>query len=302
MPTASAFIAKLAAQIGYREGWNGSYYNNDTKFGVWYGLNYQPWCAIFMSWGANEVGALGTLVPKYASCTAGLKWFRDRGQTGVWPPRQGDIFILREYAPSRWNADSDGWAPIHTGAVERWEGDLNSGYIVTIEGNTNTGGSSQGNGVYRLRRFDSKDGRHLIYCRPKWDPEPAAPSRTETRTDLFNYSDVSMDMSKTIDAESLRPKATNAHVARLESAIWNWRGIGFRKTLVSKYKLTRRAQLYNQNYDAMLVWMVGDTYKLLDSIEPNEGWLTKDQREGRAALPTWPGPKFLRRIGFKSIG
>lgn len=294
MATANQFLAKAASQIGYREGWNGSYWNNDTKYGTWYGMNYVAWCAIFVSWCANEVGALDTVVPKYASCWHGLKWFRDRDQTGYWPPRPGDIFIMREYNPSSWTADADGWATIHTGIVEKYLGD---GRVQTIEGNTNTGGSSQGNGVYRLIRQDSAEGKRFIYCRPKWDPEPVVPPAPAS---TFNYADVRMDMTKGIDESALKPKATNDHVARLMSAIWNWRGPAFRKALVANYKLTQRSQLYSRYYSPMLEGMVADSYRLLDGMEPTKGWLTKDQREGRAPLPNDPGPAFLRRIGFKN--
>ena len=32
-------------EVGYQETGN-----NDTKYGKWYGLNNQPWCAMFVSW------------------------------------------------------------------------------------------------------------------------------------------------------------------------------------------------------------------------------------------------------------
>lgn len=284
MPTASAFLAKAASQIGYREGWNGSYWNNDTKFGVWYGLNYQPWCAIFVSWCANEVGALGTLVPKYASCSAGLSWFRQRGQTGVWPPRQGDIFILREYAPSRWNADSDGWAPIHTGIVESWQGDLSSGYIVTVEGNTNTGGSSQGNGVYRLRRYDSKDGKNLIYCRPKWDAEPARPSRDDTRTSLVNIANIPVGLTAPITLSGLKVGRRGSQVARYQAALWNRLPGTERRAFVAKYGL-KRTDLYNGVYSNITGAMTARLYELI-KLPPYE---------------TEPGPKMMRHLGFTSV-
>ena len=38
------------SQLGYTEG-----PNNDTKYGDWYGLPNQPWCAMFVSWCANQV-------------------------------------------------------------------------------------------------------------------------------------------------------------------------------------------------------------------------------------------------------
>ena len=43
-----SFMAIAEAQLGYREkGRNG------TKYGTWYGLPGQPWCAMFISWCAR---------------------------------------------------------------------------------------------------------------------------------------------------------------------------------------------------------------------------------------------------------
>jgi hypothetical protein len=38
-------IAKAEVDAKYKEG-----VNNDTKYGKWYGLNNQPWCAMYVSW------------------------------------------------------------------------------------------------------------------------------------------------------------------------------------------------------------------------------------------------------------
>lgn len=117
----------------------------------------------------------------------------------------------------------------------------------------------------------------------------------------FNYGDVKMDMSKGIQASALRPDQHNAHVARLQSAIWNWRGMAFRKNLVASGQIKTRAALYDGVYGKVTVAMVGDSYKLLHQLEPHNGWLTDRQARGVDPLPTWPGPKFLRRIGFTNV-
>ena len=43
--------AKAYADAKYQEG-----KNNDTIFGEWYGLNHQPWCAMFVSKCFDEAG------------------------------------------------------------------------------------------------------------------------------------------------------------------------------------------------------------------------------------------------------
>ncbi|AGL03328.1 CHAP domain-containing protein [Desulfoscipio gibsoniae] len=51
----STFVQTANGEVGYTEG-----PNNDTKYGLWFGLNYQPWCSIFVAWCANEAGILTT--------------------------------------------------------------------------------------------------------------------------------------------------------------------------------------------------------------------------------------------------
>jgi hypothetical protein len=103
------------SQIGYREG-----ANNNTKYGRWYKLNHQPWCAMFVSWVAAKSGA-GKVVPKFAYCPSGAAWFRKRKRWGQ-KPKVGAIVFFK------FSGKID-----HVGIVEaRRKG----GGIVTIEGNT----------------------------------------------------------------------------------------------------------------------------------------------------------------------
>ena len=62
------FVAVAQSQVGVRE--QGI---NNVKYNDWYygrhveGSGY-PWCDVFVSWCANEVGILDNLVPKKADC------------------------------------------------------------------------------------------------------------------------------------------------------------------------------------------------------------------------------------------
>lgn len=304
--TARQFLAALASQIGYREGRDpDGNWNNDNKFGRWYGMNFAAWCAMFMSWGANEVGALGTLVPKYASCTAGLNWFRARGQTGVFPPRPGDIFILCEYAPSRWNAQPNGWAPIHTGAVERWVADTgnpDAGFIVTIEGNTNLGGSSQGNGVYRLQRRDTRSSNALIYCRPAWAPEPDVtpgggqsvpiPKPTTSTPTIPRPTRYDFSTAIRVDDELLRKGKSSGAAAVFNARVWSWLYYFDRAWCVKNYAawMKEPASLFG----AMSVAATREVYRKLEASAPSQ-WDASD-----ATTATYPGPALLRRLGLRA--
>ena len=61
----------------------------------WYGFNSRvEWCACFVSWCANECGYIDAgVIPKFAGCTGGSNWFKDRGQwqDGGYEPHPGDL-------------------------------------------------------------------------------------------------------------------------------------------------------------------------------------------------------------------
>lgn len=57
--------------LGFREDNN----NDITPYGEWYGMNGQPWCAMFVSWCALQAGTLGKLAVKKIKVIVNLKWF-----------------------------------------------------------------------------------------------------------------------------------------------------------------------------------------------------------------------------------
>lgn len=151
------FLAVAASQIGYREGRaKDGDWNNDNAYGVWFGLNYVSWCAQFVSWCADRAGILGVVIPRHQYTPSGWTWFSSRG-LDVPSPQPGDIFYVYGRVPS------EGISRVHhVGIVEKV---LDGNRIQTIEGNTNTTGSSQGNGVYRLNRSITSS---LRFARPKY--------------------------------------------------------------------------------------------------------------------------------------
>lgn len=115
-------LAIAATQVGYREG-----SNNETKFGAWYPMNYNPWCAMFVSWCAEQAGIPTTVIPKHASCDIGMSWFKRNSQWqdsayfgGSYIPKAGDIIYFGVPHDSN-----------HVGIVRYSAG----GYVYTVEGN-----------------------------------------------------------------------------------------------------------------------------------------------------------------------
>lgn len=117
-------IAKT--QVGYQENSVG------TKYGYWYNTAFvkQPWCAMFVSWCAEQAGISQDVILKFASCSAGVRWFKEQNiwhdsyyYGGNYIPKKGDIIFYRNGGSSN---VSD-----HVGIVLG----VNGNYIHVIEGN-----------------------------------------------------------------------------------------------------------------------------------------------------------------------
>lgn len=82
-------------QVGYYEGYDGY-----TKYGDWYGLPNSDWCAMFVSWCANQAGVDTSTFPSFALCSAGCDWFMSQGNfhySGSYTPKAGDLIFYASY-------------------------------------------------------------------------------------------------------------------------------------------------------------------------------------------------------------
>ena len=114
-------VAVALSQVGQMGG---------EPYWSWYGFGSRvEWCACFVSWCAGQCGLLENgVIPKFASCGAGVNWFQSRGQwlDGSATPEPGMIIFFKWYGSDSLIAD-------HVGIVERVE----DGRVYTIEGNSN---------------------------------------------------------------------------------------------------------------------------------------------------------------------
>ncbi|MBQ7160209.1 MAG: InlB B-repeat-containing protein [Clostridia bacterium] len=131
-------IAVATTQIGYKEGNNSSQLagttagsGNYTKYGQWYGINPGAWCAMFVSWCANQAGIASSVIPKHASCDTGMNWFKNNGLWqnsayfgGNYTPKRGDIIYFGDDPTKTWDST-------HVGIVTGSD----SSKVYTIEGN-----------------------------------------------------------------------------------------------------------------------------------------------------------------------
>ena len=133
-------IAVALSQLGYKEG-----DNNDTKYGDWYKLPNQPWCAMFVSWCAYQAEISTKIIDK--SAMANPKNFGLEARIGsAGAPKRGDIFFKQDFS--------------HCGIVVSVEGS----YIVTVEGNSNNDGGEEGYWVVQHRRRYAD----LLFATPKY--------------------------------------------------------------------------------------------------------------------------------------
>ncbi len=105
-----------ASQVGNKGG---------EPFWSWYGFNYRvDWCAIFISWVANQAGLLGDTIPKFSVVSQGISYYKQRGlyRGRDYTPRPGDLIFFD------WNYNG---IPDHVGLVKS----IDASRVYTIEGN-----------------------------------------------------------------------------------------------------------------------------------------------------------------------
>jgi hypothetical protein len=129
--------------------------SNHTKYGSWYGVDYQPWCAIFVTWCFEQAGNSPSFVKgsRYAYVPYVVGDARE-GRNGLKTtddPIPGDL-VCYDW---NWNGEHD-----HIGIFEYWE---TSGNFSAIEGNTSYSDNSNGGEV--MRRSRSKGGQGTVFVR-----------------------------------------------------------------------------------------------------------------------------------------
>jgi CHAP domain len=134
--------------------------SNRTKYGAWYGMDGNPWCAMFTTW-AYELGAgeLGTNSPPhkkgvsyaYVPYIVGDARAKRNGLSVTSAPVAGDL-VCYDWA-------GDGTFD-HVGLFERWGG---GSQFNAVEGNTSASDYSNGGQVLRCTR--STGGQSTVFVR-----------------------------------------------------------------------------------------------------------------------------------------
>ena len=159
MTTANDVLRVARAELGYKESPSGS---NKTKYGKEYGLNGQPWCAIFVWWVCKHAGDVTLFCggKKDAYCPTIADYYIAHKQTVSKSSGVGGDIVLFNFGKK--NSQ-------HIGFIEKKNAD---GSYTTIEGNTSTGNNCNGGMVMRRTRYQSQIS---WIVRPKYNGKPAPP-------------------------------------------------------------------------------------------------------------------------------
>jgi hypothetical protein len=156
-----AIVAVAKKEVGTIEGPK----DNETKYGAWMKVNFQPWCQSFVSWCAFTAGLDPKIYPKTASTVAAADWFKKNSR---WADSRND-----DPTPGDWiyfDFPDDGVNRIsHVGLCVK---NNNDGTIQVIEGNTSgTAKGDQRNGgmcVEKTRAYIKQNGRGLMNAVVGW--------------------------------------------------------------------------------------------------------------------------------------
>jgi peptidoglycan hydrolase-like protein with peptidoglycan-binding domain len=150
---AQARLRRAQGEIGTKESPPSS---NHQKYGEWYRLDYQPWCAIFVTW-ADQVDGTGaasfvrgsyySYVPYIVSDALAAR----RGLSKTTSPQPGDLACFDWSGDAVWD---------HIEIVETPPDD--AGNFVTVGGNTSTSSDSDGGEVMRRQRNRYSQGTVFV--------------------------------------------------------------------------------------------------------------------------------------------
>lgn len=100
--------------------------NTGDKYWKWYGFNHRvEWCAVFVSYIANQNGILNTKVPKFVWVKVGVDYYKEKGllkKPKEYTPKPADIIFFD------WNNNG---VIDHVGFVEK----VVNNTVYTVEGN-----------------------------------------------------------------------------------------------------------------------------------------------------------------------
>lgn len=153
MSSAAKVLEIARAELGYKESPKNS---NKTKYGKEYGMDGNPWCAMFVWWVFKKAGCPELFYggKKSAYCPTIADFYIAKKQTVAKTKGQAGDIVLFD-----WNKNN---SSDHIGIIEKKNSD---GTYGTIEGNTSLSSNANGGQVMRRTR---KQSEISYICRPKY--------------------------------------------------------------------------------------------------------------------------------------
>jgi hypothetical protein len=139
------WLVQAEGELGFHEG-----ANNDNKFGKFYGINHQPWCAMFCSWACATSGhPLPVMQPGMRDGFAGVSYAMHFAQTNgfwrhSWDAEPGDLIIYG------WNGP---------GSLPE---DMHVGFVVSSGPRGTTGHTIEGNRADQVERQTFTVGERVV--------------------------------------------------------------------------------------------------------------------------------------------
>ena len=151
-----------------------------TKFRKWYyntDLKGTPWCAVFVSYVANESGILNKIVKR---CQGAGDFAREGTASGrgkwyegdVTKPQVGDIVTFTWNGKGKYEG-RDAYFSDHVGIVYK----VDRNYVYTVEGNTN---GTNDTSIVSKRIYALYDGNINGYYRPNWSAIKTSQPKKDT--------------------------------------------------------------------------------------------------------------------------
>lgn len=132
-------IAVAKTQAGYHEGQKAGHWDNVEKYATMLpGFSWaqgQPWCAVFAQFIIWFVGVNVPAGARSASCGASVAAYQRAGRFTEYPVLGAQVFYGKNGGE-------------HCGLVIAYD----DTYVYAVEGNTNTTGGAEGDGVYTKKR------------------------------------------------------------------------------------------------------------------------------------------------------
>jgi hypothetical protein len=213
-PKMSRAVDLFVGQAGYGETRCSATVGNNTKFGVWYGMNCAAWCAMSASW-AYYMAAFPQPAssPKgFAYTPSGAAWYQGKR---AWSPPSANPekgWVVFFYSVSAGRI-------AHVGLVRGSRG--SDGLIPTVEGNTNGAGSAEGGAVLLKRRSPSQALSFRIagYGRPDLLPD-ADTIQPEPAKEWYMVTPIPTENLQQIEGQAVDALQSSEGQEAIKKAVW----------------------------------------------------------------------------------